>query len=115
MLKNMLLGIRRFWIAATLAMLLCSVILLCRTEPDAKNSGLALLLANLAFGWLFFQDKALKWLMQEWKLRAKWPRRTLFETLQAVGGLTFMTALVGLGAFILFAEICLPPYPYFSK
>ena len=115
MLKNMLLGIRRVWIGATLAMLLFSVILLCRAEPEAKNSGLAMLLANLAIGWLFFQDKALKWLMQKWKLRAQWPKRTLFEALQAVAGVTFMTALAGLGAFILFAEICLPPYPFFSK
>ncbi|MFN0020257.1 MAG: hypothetical protein ACKVP0_18505 [Pirellulaceae bacterium] len=115
MLKNMLLGIRRVWIGATLSMLLFSVMLLCRAEPEAKNSGLALLLGNLALGWLFFQDKALRWLTQNWKLRAQWPKRTLLETLQAVGGLSFMTALVGLGAFILFAETCLPPYPFFSK
>ena len=115
MLKTILVGIRRIWIAVTLATALMSLVMLCRADPEAKKYGTVLLLADLAQGWLFFQARAMQWLMAIWKTKDRWRKRTLFDSLRAVGGMTFMAALVALGAFILFAETCLPPFqPYFK-
>ena len=108
MLKSIYLGIRRVWIGATLVTLLLSLVMLCGAEPNAKESGTVLLLAGLAQGWLFFHEKAMQWLLRTWKTKGKLEKQTLFDTLRAVGGVTFMAALVALGAFILFAETCLP-------
>ena len=115
MLKNIALGMRRIWIAATLAMILISLVMLCRAEPEVKSSGFIFLLTNLVQGWLFFHERATQWLLRTLKVNDKWPKRTLFDSLRAVGGMAFMTALVALGAFILFAEICLPPLQPYLK
>ena len=106
MLKSVYAGIRRVWMGATLATL--ASVMLCGAEPEAKASGTVLLLAGLATGWLFFHEKAMQWLLRTWKTKDNWQKRTVFDTLRAVGGLAFMSALVALGAFILFAETCLP-------
>jgi hypothetical protein len=109
MLVRIFLGIRRIWIAVTLATALMSLVMLCRAEPEAKTYGTLLLLADLAQGWLFFHEKAMQWLLRTWKTKDNWRKRTVFDTLRAIGGMTFMAVLVAVGAFILFAETCLPP------
>jgi hypothetical protein len=115
MCKDIIVGIRRTWMAVTLMLLLMSLVMLCRAEPEVNQSGMVLLLANLAQGWLFFSDKALQWLMRNWKPLAKWKQQTVLEILKATGRLAFMSTLVALGAFILFAETCLPPFQLYSK
>ena len=115
MLNSIALGMRRVWMAATLITLILSLVMLCRAEPEAKKHGTVLLLADLAQGWLFFHERAMQWLMATWKTKDKWRKRTLFDSLRAVGGMTLMAALVALGAFILFAETCLPPFERLLK
>lgn len=115
MFKNIVVGFRRTWMAATLALMLISLVMLCRADPDVKQSGMVMLLASLAQGWLFFSDKALQWLMRNWKPLAKWKQQAVLEILKAAGRLAFMSVLVALGAFILFAETCLPPFQLYSK
>ena len=115
MLSSIVLGVRRVWMAATLVTLILSLVMLCRAEPEAKTYGTALLLADLAQGWLFFHARAMQWLLATWKTKHKWQKPTLFDSIRAVAGMTFMTALVTLGAFILFAETCLPPFQPYLK
>ena len=115
MLKTILVGTRRIWVAVTLATALMSLVMLCRAEPEAKTYGTVLLLADLAQGWLFFHARAMQWLTATWKTKDKWQKPTLFDSVRAVGGMTFMAALVALGAFILFAETCLPPFERLLK
>ena len=57
----------------------------------------------------------MQWLTAKWKTKDKWQKRTLFDSVQAVGGMTFMAALVALGAYILFTETCLPPFERLLK
>jgi hypothetical protein len=112
MLKDMVRGMRPIWIAATLATLVVSVIMLCGAEPETKKYGMVMLLADLAQGWLFFHEKAMQWLLRTWQTKEKWKQRTLFDALRVVGGMGLMAIFVALGAFILFAETCLPFDPF---
>jgi hypothetical protein len=115
MFKTILVGTRRIWLAVTLATALTSLVMLCRAEPEVKKYGTVLLLADLAQGWLFFHARAMQWLTARWKTKDKWQKPTLFDSVRAVAGMTFMATLVALGAFILFAETCLPPFERLLK
>ena len=84
----------RLWKVSSGVLLVIGIALLCWAEPGAKKYGLALLIADLAQMWL--------------GLHRQWQRRTMLDTLRVLGGITFATLLVSLGAFILFAQTCLP-------
>jgi len=86
---------------------LASVMMLFHKEPEVKKQGLAMLLAEFAFGWLALHQKAVEWLLKVGKSK-ELPGRTIVEMMQAAGGMTPAAMLVSLGAFILFAETCLP-------
>lgn len=108
MLSKILLVLRRVWLAATLAFLGLNISMLWSADPEQKKQGTVLLLGNLAQLWLFFHDKTMSGLQRNWKTKGTWEKRTVLDVLYAVGGIGFMSTLVALGAFILFAETCLP-------
>jgi hypothetical protein len=108
MLSKFFSVLRLVWLAASLAFLGLNITMLWSADPEQKKHGAVLLLANLAQTWLFFHDKTMQWLQRTWKTKGEWERRTVLDTLYAVGGIGFMSTLIALGAFILFAETCLP-------
>jgi len=98
----------RLWKLSIGILFFISIFLLCRAEPEAKKYGLALLVADLAQGWLALHNMGVAGLLKTWEFDRKWQRRSILPTLQVLGGITLSVALVSLGAFILFAETCLP-------